>query len=139
MAYVSVFLARGVDGFYSVVQRQLWLMHNVTGMTREEAYNIARQEFYAARHEEDVERMVAKEEALSTGAYFGKTRLEVGMELEDKAYESWKKWATKEIEVIEQQKQAGFTGTVTKADDEPASVPDPELSGLESKSILAVP
>jgi small subunit ribosomal protein S23 len=103
-------------------------------MTREEAYNIARQEFYAIRHAEDVERMVAKEEALSTGAYFGKSTLEVGMELEDKAYESWKGWAIKETEAIEQQKQAGHRNMVAKVEDESATVPaiDEDLVDLEA-------
>lgn len=117
----------------SVVQRQLWLLHNKADMSRERAYSIARQEFYVIRHEEDVERMVAKEEALSTGAYFGKSILEVGMELEDKAYESWKDWATKEIEAIEQQKQARITGTITES----APVATEDLGEPESPSFVA--
>lgn len=96
---------------YSVIQRQLWLLNNVTGMTSEKAYDQARKEFYALRHQEDVERRVAKEEALATGAYFGKSTLEVGMELEDKTYEDWKEWAQTEVEMIEQQKNSQYTGT----------------------------
>ena len=64
-------------------------------MTPDQAYDHARHEFYAVRHEEDVERRVAKEEALATGAHFGKTYLEIGMELEDKIFEAWKAWALK--------------------------------------------
>lgn len=79
-------------------------------MTSAKAYDQARQEFYAIRHQEDVERRVAKEEALATGAYFGKSMLEIGMELEDKTYESWKSWAKAEVEVIEQQRSAQYTG-----------------------------
>lgn len=79
-------------------------------MTSSKAYDKARQEFYAIRHQEDIERRVAKEEALATGAYFGKSMLEVGMELEDKVYESWKEWATQEIEVIAQQRSSQYTG-----------------------------
>ena len=81
----------------SVVQRQMWLLHNKPGITPAKAYDQARKEFYALRLREDVERRVAKEEALATGAYFGKTNLEVGMELEDQEYERWKAWASKEI------------------------------------------
>jgi small subunit ribosomal protein S23 len=103
-------------------------------MTREKAYDIARQEFYAIRHAEDVERMVAKEEALLTGAYFGKSMLEVGMELEDKAYESWKGWAIKEVEAIEQQKQAGYQKTAAKTEDDSATTlaTDEDLVDLEA-------
>lgn len=75
-------------------------------MTNNQAYDVARKEFYALRHEEEVERRVQREEALWTGAYFGKGALEVGMELEDKSYESWKAWATKEVETINTQRDS---------------------------------
>lgn len=107
----------------SVIQRQLWLLHNVPHISLSQAYDQARKEFYALRHEEDIERRVAKEEALSTGAYFGKTILEVGMELEDRTYESWKEWALKEIEVIDQQKSSVYTGLDTITDDDSAIIP----------------
>jgi small subunit ribosomal protein S23 len=84
-------------------------------MTSAKAYDQARQEFYEIRHNEDVERRVAKEEALSTGAYFGKSWLDIGMEMEDKTYEEWKGWAKKEVEIIEQQKNALYTGTEVEA------------------------
>ncbi|KAG0652280.1 37S ribosomal [Hyphodiscus hymeniophilus] len=111
----------------SVVQRQLWLMYKA-GMTQAQAYDISRKEFYALRQEEEVERRVAKEEALWVGAYFGKSVLEVGAELEDKTYESWKAWATKEIEAIERQRDAAYTGVGTSNEDEPSEsgVADPE-------------
>lgn len=86
-------------------------------MTVFRAYDIARKEFYALRHEEEVERRIAKEEAMSTGAYFGKGALEVGMELEDKAYEQWKEWATQEVETMERQRSAAYTGIGTENDD----------------------
>ncbi|CAL3967507.1 hypothetical protein PZA11_003790 [Diplocarpon coronariae] len=93
----------------SVVQRQLWLVKN-EGKTSAQAYDIARKEFYALRHEEEVERRVQREEALWTGAYFGKGALEVGAELEDKSYESWKAWASKEVEAMNTQRDAAYTG-----------------------------
>ena len=83
---------------HSVVQRQLWLMDN--GMPKDDAYDIARREFYALRQEEEVERRIAKEEAQFVGAYFGKTRLEIGHELESKEFERWKTWAAAEIEKV---------------------------------------
>jgi small subunit ribosomal protein S23 len=78
-------------------------------MSKNQAYDVARKEFYALRHEEEVERRIAKEEALWTGAYFGKGVLEIGMQLEDQVYESWKVWATKEVETHERTRQAAYT------------------------------
>lgn len=98
---------------HRVVQRQLWLMENgvtqyienqATGdmepikvpVTKEQAYDMVRKEFYAIRQQEDIERRIASEEARYVGAYFGKSRLEVGMELEDKTFEEWRTWAQAE-------------------------------------------
>jgi small subunit ribosomal protein S23 len=85
-----------------------------------------------------VERRVAKEEALSTGAYFGNSTLEVGMEMEDQAYEEWKAWAMKEIEVLERQKDAVYTNFET-ADDNDTTIPpilDPDPVELEPSDPL---
>lgn len=106
----------------SVIQRQLWLLHNGgEGMTSQKAYDQARREFYEVRHEEDVERRVSREEALATGAYFGKSRIDVGMELEDKMYASWKDWASKEISVLQTQRAAAYTGIDPEADPLPVA------------------
>ncbi|RDL37785.1 uncharacterized protein BP5553_05218 [Venustampulla echinocandica] len=98
----------------SVVQRQLWLMYN--GRSKAEAYDIARKEFYALRHEEEVERRVAKEEALWTGAYFGKGVLEVSMGLEDKIYADWMEWATKNVGEMDRLREAAYTSVPTPDD-----------------------
>lgn len=84
-------------------------MHNDTELTKEQAYDIARREFYRLRREEDIERRVAREEARMVGAYFGKSALQVGMELEDEQYEIWKKWAASEIAKIEADKTSAYT------------------------------
>lgn len=76
---------------------------------KDEAYDIARKEFYALRHAEEVERRVAKEEAMWTGAYFGKGALEVGMELEDKTYNQWYDWAVKNVETLDRDRDAAYT------------------------------
>jgi small subunit ribosomal protein S23 len=94
---------------FSVIQRQLWLMDH-EGLEKNAAYDMARKEFYALRHEEEVERRVAKEEALWVGGYFGKGFLEVGMELEDQTYEGWKAWATKEMDALARQNAGAYTG-----------------------------
>ncbi|KAI0008444.1 mitochondrial ribosomal protein [Xylariaceae sp. FL0662B] len=93
----------------SVVQRQLWMMDNVPGITKEKAYDIARREFYALRQEEEVERRIAKEEARMVGAYFGKSYLQIGVELEGEQYEAWKKWASKEIEFVRAEQSSAYT------------------------------
>lgn len=94
----------------SVVQRQMWLMQH-EGLDEAQAYDKARKEFYFYRHREDVERRVAKEEALATGAYFGKGPIEIGMELENQQWEDWKAWALKEIEKEKQKAEAAYSGT----------------------------
>jgi small subunit ribosomal protein S23 len=93
----------------SVVQRQLWLLNNVPDMTKSAAYDIARREFYRLRLQEDIERRVAAEEAEATGATFGPSLLEVGMELENQEYERWKAWAKTEAQLLDQ-RTAAFTG-----------------------------
>jgi small subunit ribosomal protein S23 len=104
-------------------------------MTSTKAYDIARGEFYALRHEEDVERRVAKEEALSTGAYFGKSILEIGMELEDQSYEEWKRWAMKEVQLLNQQRDAAYTRfDSTEEDTVNTAAPDPDLVEMEAPS-----
>lgn len=92
-----------------MVQRQLWLIEN-HNIGRKRAYEQARKEFYALRLQEDVERRVAKEEALATGAYFGKSALEIGTELEDQEYERWREWATKQYVAVTQKRLAAYSG-----------------------------
>lgn len=118
----------------SVVQRQLWLQHNVPNITSAQAYDQARKEFYHLRLQEDVERRVAKEEAMSTGAYFGKSTLDIGMELEDKEYERWKEWATKEITLATQKQAAMYTGGVESAEISEDSNPGEYEAALEEVS-----
>lgn len=71
-------------------------------MTKSYAYDIARREFYRLRLQEDIERRVAAEEAQATGANFGPTYHQIGMELENKEYENWKQWAKIEANIVEQ-------------------------------------
>ena len=94
---------------YSVVQRQMWLMEH-ENMSKPAAYDQARREFYFYRHREEVRRRVAKEEAMHVGAYFAKGPLDVGMELEDKTWESWKVWARTQIEDEEATRAQMFSG-----------------------------
>ncbi|KAI4795129.1 hypothetical protein E4T45_12238, partial [Aureobasidium sp. EXF-8846] len=70
--------------------------------TKAGAYDKARKEFYDVRHTQEIERRVAREEALWTGAEFGPSPLATGMQLEDQKYEEWREWAAKEIMAIKQ-------------------------------------
>jgi len=79
-----------------VVQRQLWLMEN-QGMSKEKAYDVARKEFYKLRQQEQIERRIALEEARYVGAYFGKTNIQVGDQLEIQSYNKWRDWASLEL------------------------------------------
>lgn len=109
----------------SVVQRQLWLL-KTQDISRKRAYDQARKEFYALRLQEDVERRVAKEEALATGAHFGKSALDIGMELEDKEYERWRSWAKQELIDRHQKRLASYTGGDERG------IPDSQPDGVDS-------
>ncbi|KAK3392513.1 mitochondrial ribosomal protein S25 [Sordaria brevicollis] len=95
----------------SVVQRQMWLMNNEK-LSKQEAYDKARHEFYKLRQLEQMERRIAVEEARMVGGYFGKDLLHVGMELENKSYENWKKWATAEIARYDAQRASAYSNVV---------------------------
>ncbi|KAL8796739.1 MAG: hypothetical protein Q9182_007316 [Xanthomendoza sp. 2 TL-2023] len=114
----------------SVVQRQMFLLHGNPGkghtpdpnMTPGKAYDQARKEFYEMRLQQDIERRIAREEAMATGAYFGKTTLQIGMEMEDKIFEEWKAWASAQVTLQEQRRAAMYTGV----DNETAALPEGE-------------
>ncbi|KAL8900028.1 MAG: hypothetical protein Q9207_005892 [Kuettlingeria erythrocarpa] len=130
---------RPVDG-ESVIQRQMFLLHGNPeaghmpdpDMTHAKAYDQARKEFYEVRLQQDVERRVAKEEALATGAYFGKTTQQIGMELEDNIFEEWKAWAANEIIQQDQRRAAMYTGV----DSEPLTEPEPDEAAEESEAVI---
>ena len=86
------------------------------------AYDLARKEFYRLRHSREIEARVAREEALSTGAFFGPGPNEIGMKLEDKEYEAWKAWAAKEIERMKQLQGSAYTGMENEEASEEAGV-----------------
>jgi small subunit ribosomal protein S23 len=98
-------------------------------MSTAEAYDIARKEFYEVRYNEDVERKVAREEALAVGASFGKSYMEVGMELEDKEWENFKAWAMITTHATEARRLAQYRGLEGEDSDtkpETATADDPE-------------
>lgn len=110
---------------HSVIQRQLWLLRNYPELSRAQVYDQARKEFYGLRLREEVRRQVAREEAMATGAYFGKSAIEIAMELENKEYERWKAWTEKQLVLIEIRQAAGPT-RITDDSTEPGSEQEPE-------------
>lgn len=106
-------------------------------MTTARAYDQARKEFYEMRLQQDIERRIAREEAVATGAYFGKTTLQIGMELEDKIHEEWKEWASREVIQMEQRRAAMYTGV----ENESAALPDsdPEMEAAVGELEASVP
>lgn len=92
-----------------MIQRQKYLIHNLS-LSEPAAYDQARKELYRFRHAREIERRVAREEALSTGAYFGLGPLQTGMRIEDQMYESWKEWAQKEIVAQKALAGSAYTG-----------------------------
>ena len=87
----------------------MWLMKH-QNHSKASAYDLARREFYSHRHLSEIRARIAKEEALHVGAYFGKGPLEIGMALEDRAWESWKGWAAAQIEDEQAMRAQMFSG-----------------------------
>jgi small subunit ribosomal protein S23 len=97
-------------------------LNNVPDISKTAAYDIARREFYKLRLQEDIQRRVAAEEAEATGANFGPSYLEIGMDLENQQYEKWKAWAKTEAQIFDQ-KNAALSGApeIAEAEAEPDS------------------
>lgn len=95
-------------------------MHNA-GMTKDQAYDSARREFYGLRHIEEVGRRVAQEEARMVGAYFGKSALQVGMGLEDQTYEWWKQWAERQSAKMDSERSKAYVSFGNEPEGEPGA------------------
>lgn len=119
--------ARPLNG-EAVVQRQQWLMQN-QNLSEAAAYDTARKEFYRARHMQDIEQRVSREEALLHGGIFGMSAIEVGMQLEDKAFESFKAFATKRAKERKAVSQAAYTGV---DEEDPIDTDEMDAAALEA-------
>lgn len=95
----------------SVVQRQKHLLENVPDITIDQAYDIARKEFYTLRRQEAIRRRVAREEALHMGATPEKSILKWSMQIENKQYDNWEEWSRAQVMEL-MQKNAAFSGEV---------------------------
>ncbi|KAK6535105.1 mitochondrial ribosomal small subunit component [Orbilia ellipsospora] len=108
-------LGKPLDG-ESVIQRQMWLMGENESLSKKSAYDIARKEFYKIRMRSDIERRIAAEEARSVGAYFGKSHIQVGLELEEHTLATWRTKAESAV-ARKQQKMEALTGPGGAEDD----------------------
>src|SRR5947207_886264 len=106
----------------------MWLREH-EDLSIKKAYSKARKEFYRLRIREDIERQIAIEEAESVGAYFGKTNIEIGLELESQVLSSWKEQATREV-TERKQRIAAASG-----DDETAEESVEEDASAEQKTL----
>lgn len=107
----------------SVVQRQLYLLHNIPDITESQAYDAARKEFYSHRLREDIERRVSIEEAEAVGADFGKSLNQKSFEIENNMFADWEKWSRQTV-VENMQKSAAFTGQLLESGPESEGVKD---------------
>lgn len=104
-------------------------------------YDQARKEFYDLRLQEEVRRQVAKEEAMATGAYFGKSLIEIGMELEDKQFKRLNFWVEKQTKASLHQEYAGppaITNDPTNSTFEPEVEAEQENEVQEAETPLIV-
>jgi small subunit ribosomal protein S23 len=99
------------------------------GKSKVEAYDAARKEFYDLRMQEDIERRVAVEEARAVGATFGKSYIDIGIELEEKALNQWKEKAIALLQ-LKRGRQAAFSGA-SEEEDVPAATPESVLETPE--------
>ena len=115
------------------------MRHNIPGIRPSQAYHQARKEFYELRLQEDIERRIATEEALSTGASFGPSALEIGMELENKEYERWKTWAEGEVTAIKQKSAAMYTGSIPNSEENALDMDEGEDTAAEEEISGQIP
>jgi hypothetical protein len=106
-----------ISYIYSVIQRQSHLIASRlksdpttdVNLATELAYDQARKEFYRLRLRQDIEREVAKEEALHYGSYFLPSTAQRAMYREDEAYETWKKGALEKAEMSKHQMATAYS------------------------------
>lgn len=109
-------------------------------VSKDQAYDIARKEFYTVRQQEQIRRRIAIEEARMVGGYFGKSRLEIGMELEDKMYDKWRAWAERRIEKKETERGNAYqTFGGKEPSEEAAELADLAIEAEQAESEEAAP
>jgi small subunit ribosomal protein S23 len=115
----------------------MWLMENeksTLGDTsdsvslQELAYDKARKEFYQLRLDQDIERQVAKEEALHYDAYFDVGEIDRSVIKESAAFEDWKVWAKTEVEKDRQLQSGAAAGEATEPEEEEEEEEDQDLA-----------
>jgi len=85
---------------------------------------------------QDVERMVAKEEAQHYGAIFDEGEIERSVRKEDEAYNDWKEWALKETEREKQRQSGALPGAAPEPEQEENPIGQ-QLSPLEEAQVIS--
>ena len=80
-------------------------------LTKSQAYDLARRQLYTHRHFEDIERRIAREEALHTGAYFQPGPNALAAPLEDAKFDAWREWAARRVASLSNMRMAGYSGS----------------------------
>jgi hypothetical protein len=120
-----------------IIECQRLVANEVDAKTVEElAYDQARKEFYQIRLEQDVERQVAREEALHYGSYFETSANEKSLKFEDDAFEDWKTWALQDIEAFKHKNASMFSGGGAGIDPEDEETA-PVLEAASEAKVLA--
>lgn len=81
-------------------------------MPRAQAYDRARTEFYHLRMKQDIERRIAVEEALAVGAKFGRSYLEISIELESQVLDEWREKAQEFLQLRRTRLAAAYSGGI---------------------------
>lgn len=115
---------------HSVIQRQLHLKQHQK-LSHHHAYDVARKEFYTHRHVQDIERRLAREEALHTGAYFMPGPNAIAEPLEDAQFDRWKEWAAARVNALKNARMAGYSGVEVEEDEGTGEV---KVSAIASTS-----
>lgn len=111
----------------SVIQYQLHLLRT-TSLTKTEIYDLARKQFYQIRLEEDIQRRIATEEALSTGAVFDKHYMDIIFEREGKVLQDWRTKAAQDLAIRKHRRNAAYSSTAAAED---AAATAGALQGVE--------
>ena len=86
------------------------MSRNPNPLSKAAAYDQARKELYQQRLYDEIEARIAREEALSTGAEFGMSTMDVGMQLENGTFDKFRTWAKEQVTLMEQARNAAYTG-----------------------------
>ena len=116
----------------SVIQYQLHLIETYPNLSTSAAYDIARKEFYAVRLEQDIQKRVAAEEALSVGAIFDTPYFDIMFEREGQVLREWRNKASQDLAIRKHRRNAAYSSTAAAEDAAAAAAAKPPTEGPEA-------